>query len=167
MAVVACGSARTRIGVDRSVDFRAARTAVQRRTEVAHRTFATGLEVAAPRAIVVAVDTHDPLRPIDPELSEFEALASAAGAEIVERFVQKRERVDPGTLLGSGKAHEIADAVTERDAQLVLVLNDLRPRQRKNLERIIHVPIVDRTMLILDVFAQHARTREGKLPVEL
>ena len=70
-------------------------------------------------------------------------------------------------LVGSGKAHEIADAVKGLDANVVLVLNDLRPRQRKNLERVIPVPIVDRTMLILDVFAQHARTREGKLQVEL
>ncbi|MBV8639021.1 MAG: GTPase HflX [Candidatus Eremiobacteraeota bacterium] len=81
--------------------------------------------------------------------------------------MQKRAHVDPATLVGSGKAHEIADLVRERDAKLVLVLNDLRPRQRKNLEKIISVPIVDRTMLILDVFARHARSREGKLQVEL
>ncbi len=70
-------------------------------------------------------------------------------------------------LVGSGKAEEIAQRVKELDADLVLVLNDLRPRQRKNLERIVPVPIVDRTMLILDVFARHARSREGKLQVEL
>jgi GTPase len=81
--------------------------------------------------------------------------------------VQKREHLDPATLVGSGKAREIADLVKEQDAQLVLVLNDLRPRQRKNLEKVIPVPIVDRTMLILDVFARHARSREGKLQVEL
>ena len=81
--------------------------------------------------------------------------------------MQKRDAVDPATLVGSGKAREIAELVRERDAALVLVLNDLRPRQRKNLEKIITVPIVDRTMLILDVFARHARSREGKLQVEL
>ena len=81
--------------------------------------------------------------------------------------MQKRAHVDPATLVGSGKAHEIAQLVRERDADLVLVLNDLRPRQRKNLEKVISVPIVDRTMLILDVFARHARSREGKLQVEL
>ena len=75
--------------------------------------------------------------------------------------------MDPATLVGSGKAHEIAERVRELDATLVLVLNDVRPRQRKNLERVINVPIVDRTMLILDVFARHARSREGKLQVEL
>jgi GTP-binding protein HflX len=81
--------------------------------------------------------------------------------------VQRRERVDPASLIGSGKALELAELVKARDAELVIVLNDLRPRQRKNLERVIPVPIVDRTMLILDVFAQHARSREGKLQVEL
>jgi GTPase len=81
--------------------------------------------------------------------------------------VQKRERLDPATLVGSGKAREIADLVKEYDAELVIILNDLRPRQRKNLEKVIPVPLVDRTMLILDVFAQHARSREGKLQVEL
>ncbi len=120
-----------------------------------------------PRALVVAVDIEDPHRPIEPELLEFEALAEAAGADVVDRIVQRRERVDAATLVGSGKAHEIAERAKEVDAGLLLVLNDLRPRQRKNLERIVPLPIVDRTMLILDVFARHARSREGKLQVEL
>ena len=81
--------------------------------------------------------------------------------------MQKRERLDPASLVGSGKVDEIAALVRETRADLVLVLNDLRPRQRRNLEKIITVPIVDRTMLILDVFARHARSREGKLQVEL
>jgi GTP-binding protein HflX len=81
--------------------------------------------------------------------------------------VQKRPHVDPATLVGSGKAAEIAQLARDCDAGLVFVLSDLRPRQRKNLERIIPLPIVDRTMLILDVFARHARSREGKLQVEL
>jgi GTPase len=81
--------------------------------------------------------------------------------------VQRRDAVDPATLVGSGKAREIADRARVLDAGLLLVLNDLRPRQRKNLEKIVPLPIVDRTMLILDVFARHARSREGKLQVEL
>src|SRR5579862_5000622 len=119
------------------------------------------------RALVVAVDTHDPARPLEPELLEFEALAEAAGARIVDRIVQRRDAVDPATLVGSGKAREIAERARELDAELLLVLDDLRPRQRKNLEKIVPLPIVDRTMLILDVFARHARSREGKLQVEL
>lgn len=81
--------------------------------------------------------------------------------------MQKRAHVDPATLVGSGKAREIAELSKEVGATLLLVLNDLRPRQRKNLEKIVPLPIVDRTMLILDVFAQHACSREGKLQVEL
>lgn len=119
------------------------------------------------RAILAAVDTGNSKRPIDPELAEFEALASASGAEIVARAVQRRARVDASTLVGSGKAAEIADLAQQARAELLLVLNDLRPRQRKNLEKIVPCPIVDRTMLILDVFARHARSREGKLQVEL
>src|SRR5579872_1762904 len=123
--------------------------------------------VTASNALVVAVDTRDPARPLEPELLEFEALAQAAGARIAGRIVQRRDAVDPATLVGSGKAREIAERAEELDAGLLLVLNDLRPRQRKNLEKIVPLPIVDRTMLILDVFARHARSREGKLQVEL
>ncbi len=133
----------------------------------ARTTNAAGRAIVSARALLVAVDTQDPARPIEPELAEFEALAEAAGARVLERVVQKRDAIDPATLVGSGKAREIADLAKELRADLVLVLNDLRPRQRKNLEKTIPVPIVDRTMLILDVFARHARSREGKLQVEL
>ncbi len=122
---------------------------------------------AAQRGIVVAVDLGDPRRPLEPELEEFEALVRAAGAAVVGRIVQRRDALAPSTLVGSGKVHEIADAARDLGANVVLVLNDLRPRQRKGLERAIPVPIVDRTMVILDVFARHARSREGKLQVEL
>lgn len=96
-----------------------------------------------------------------------EALAAASGARVIERIVQKRAAVDPAYLVGTGKAREIADRVGELNGDVVLILNDLRPRQRRNLEKIVAVPIVDRTMLILDVFAQHARSREGRVQVEL
>ncbi|HET6274429.1 MAG TPA: GTPase HflX [Candidatus Cybelea sp.] len=118
-------------------------------------------------ALVVAVETRALHDVLEPELAEFEALAEAAGARILGRVLQRRENVDPATLVGSGKAREIAEQAEALDADLLLVLNDLRPRQRKNLEKIVPLPIVDRTMLILDVFARHARSREGKLQVEL
>jgi GTPase len=118
-------------------------------------------------ALVVAVETPAMAESIDSELAEFEALAHAAGTTIVERVVQRRDSVDPATLVGSGKAREIAQRAEELHAGLLLMLNDLRPRQRKNLEKIVPLPIVDRTMLILDVFARHARSSEGKLQVEL
>jgi GTP-binding protein HflX len=120
-----------------------------------------------PRGLVVAVDVGDPKRPLEPELIEFEALIEAAGATVVDRIVQRRSSVDASTLVGSGKAHEIAEHAAAIDASIVFVFNDLRTRQRKNLEKIVPLPIVDRTMLILDVFARHARSREGKLQVEL
>ncbi|MGH7747065.1 MAG: GTPase HflX, partial [Candidatus Dormibacteria bacterium] len=116
---------------------------------------------------MVAVDLHDPARPLAPELSEFEALIEAAGATIVDRVVQRLPAVDPATLVGSGKAREIAELAVERTATSLFVFNDLRPRQRTNLEKIVPIGIVDRTMVILDVFAQRARSREGKLQVEL
>ncbi len=98
---------------------------------------------------------------------EFEALIDAAGADVIERIIQRRPAVDPASMIGQGKVADVAARVQEVDANLVFFLNDLRPRQRKNLELRIAVPIIDRTMLILDVFAQHARSREGKLQVEL
>jgi GTPase len=113
------------------------------------------------------VDTQDPRRPIQPEVIELESLATACGVSILERIVQRRAAVDPATLIGSGKAQDVAALASELAADLIIVLNDLRPRQRKNLEKIIPLAIVDRTMLILDVFARHARSREGKLQVEL
>jgi GTP-binding protein HflX len=122
---------------------------------------------AAQRALVVAVDLQDPKRPLAPELAEFIALAKAAGASVVGEVVQKLAHVDPATLVGSGKAHEIAERAAELRADVLFVYNDLRPRQRTNLEKIVPLPIVDRTMLILDIFAQHARSREGQLQVEL
>ncbi len=94
-------------------------------------------------------------------------MIAAAGARVLERIVQRRPHVDPATLVGTGKAREIAERAEELGADLLFVLNDLRPRQRRNLEKIVPLPIVDRTMLILDVFARHARSREGKLQVEL
>lgn len=122
---------------------------------------------APQRALVVAVDLGDPQRPLAPELAEFVALAKAAGVTVVGEVVQKLAHVDPATMVGSGKAREIAERATELRADVLFVYNDLRPRQRTNLEKIVPLPIVDRTMLILDIFAQHARSREGQLQVEL
>jgi len=119
------------------------------------------------RALVVAVDLQDPKAPLPPQLDEFVALARAAGAEIVGIVAQRRAQVDPATLVGTGKAREIAETAAELGANALFIFNGLRPRQRTNLEKLVPLAIVDRTMLILDVFARHARSREGKLQVEL
>ncbi len=125
------------------------------------------MAAAKPRGLAVAVDLRDPRRPLEPELAEFEALIEAAGAQVVGHVVQRLDAVDPATLVGSGKAREIAELAETTGATSVFVFNDLRPRQRTNLEKIIPLAIVDRTMVILDIFAQRARSREGKLQVEL
>jgi GTP-binding protein HflX len=122
---------------------------------------------APQRALLVAVDLSDRAAPLGPELAEFAALVRAAGVVVVGEIVQRLSQVDPATLVGSGKAQEIAERATELNADAIFVFNDLRPRQRTNLEKIVPLPIVDRTMLILDIFAQHARSREGQLQVEL
>jgi GTP-binding protein HflX len=122
---------------------------------------------APQRALLVAVDLSDRSAPLAPELAEFSALVRAAGVTVAGEIVQKLAHVDPATLVGSGKAHEIAERAKELDADAIFIFNDLRPRQRTNLEKIIPLPLVDRTMLILDIFAQHARSREGQLQVEL
>ena len=119
------------------------------------------------RALLVAVDLGDRERPLAPEFIEFAALARAIGVVIAGETIQRLPHVDPATLVGSGKARQIADEARELRADVVLIFNDLRPRQRANLEKIVPLPIVDRTMLILDIFARHARSREGQLQVEL
>jgi GTP-binding protein HflX len=119
------------------------------------------------RALLVAVDLGDRNAPLAPEFAEFAALARATGVEIAGEMIQKLPHVDPATLFGSGKAREFAERAKELDVDVLMVFNDLRPRQRTNLEKIVPLPIVDRTMLILDIFAQHARSREGQLQVEL
>ncbi len=100
-------------------------------------------------------------------LAEFRELAVSAGAEIVGEFIQRRDRPDPATLLGIGKLQEIAGAVASSEADLVLVDHELSPSQQRNIENEVHARVIDRTQLILDIFARHARSREGQLQVEL
>ncbi len=119
------------------------------------------------RGILVAVDTGDRGHSLEAELDEYEALVTAAGAEIVARVVQRLPSVDPATLVGRGKARELAELAAETQATTLFVFNDLRPRQRTNLEAIVPLKIVDRSMVILDIFSLRARSREGQLQVEL
>ncbi|TGO05883.1 GTPase HflX [Serinibacter arcticus] len=100
-------------------------------------------------------------------LRELSALAETAGSEVLDGLLQKRRTPDPGTYLGSGKAAELAEIVAASGADTVVVDGDLAPSQRRSLEDVIKVKVVDRTALILDIFAQHAKSREGKAQVEL
>ena len=100
-------------------------------------------------------------------LAEFRELVSSAGAEVVAELMQRRARPDPATLIGQGKVEEIAGVSAANEADLVLFDHDLTPTQLRNLETELPCRVLDRTQLILDIFARHARTREGQLQVEL
>ncbi len=100
-------------------------------------------------------------------LAEFRELVSSAGGEVVAELLQRRPKPDPATLVGSGKVDEIAGAAAAARADLVLFDHDLTPTQLRNLEAALPCRVLDRTQLILDIFARHARTREGQLQVEL
>jgi GTP-binding protein HflX len=99
--------------------------------------------------------------------AEFRELVAGAGAEVVAEVGQRRPRPDPATLVGKGKVEEIAAVAESAGATLILFDHDLTPTQLRNLERELPVRVVDRTQLILDIFARHARSREGQLQVEL
>jgi GTP-binding protein HflX len=100
-------------------------------------------------------------------LRELAALAETAGSEVLDGLLQRRQKPDPGTYLGSGKARELKDIVAAAGADTVIADTELAPSQRRALEDIVKVKVIDRTALILDIFAQHAKSREGKAQVEL
>ena len=101
---------------------------------------------------------------LDPEteLDELRLLVHSAGADACAVLTGKRERPDVATFLGKGKAEELRDLVTSAQAEVVIVNHDLSPAQERNLEKMVSCRVLDRNGLILDIFAQRARTREGK-----
>jgi GTP-binding protein HflX len=103
----------------------------------------------------------------DESLAEFRELVASAGAEVAAELLQRRPRPDPATLIGAGKVEEIAGIAASTEADLILFDHDLSPTQLRNLEAALPCRVLDRTQLILDIFARHARTREGQLQVEL
>src|SRR6266850_200187 len=100
-------------------------------------------------------------------LDELRNLATSAGAHIAGEFSQHRDRPEPATLIGKGKLEELAGAAASVSADVILFDHDLSPSQQRNIERLVNTRVIDRTQLILDIFARHARTREGQLQVEL
>ena len=122
-----------------------------------------GPAIGAPGGSGQVRDTQD----ADTSLRELAALAQTAGSEVLDALIQKRDHPDPATYLGSGKARELADVVAAAGADTVIVDGELAPSQRRALEDVVGVKVVDRTALILDIFAQHAKSREGKAQVEL
>ena len=120
------------------------------------------------RIVLVGVTlAHETVAHTEAGLDELALLVATAGADVVERVMQRRVTPDPATYLGKGKADELADLCRAVDADTVVFDNDLSPAQQRNLERILGRTAIDRTAVILDIFAQNARTPEGRAQVEL
>jgi GTP-binding protein HflX len=119
------------------------------------------------RVVLIGVWTEGEVRQAENSLRELALLAETAGSEVLEGLMQRRGMPDPATYVGSGKAAELRDVVIATGADTVICDGELTPGQLRQLEEIVKVKVIDRTALILDIFAQHARSREGKAQVEL
>jgi len=136
-------------------------------TELADVTEVEYRQLRLERVVLVGLWARGPAEQAEVSLRELAALAETAGSQVLDGLLQRRPHPDPGTYLGSGKAAELADLVAAVGADTVIVDGDLAPSQRRALEDIVKVKVIDRTALILDIFAQHARSKEGKAQVEL
>src|SRR6202000_177304 len=119
------------------------------------------------RVVLIGVWTEGTQQNAENSLTELSRLAETAGSVVLDGLIQRRSRVDPATYVGAGKPHELADIVTASGADTVICDGELSPSQLRRLEGVVKVKVIDRTALILDIFAQHARSREGKAQVEL
>jgi GTP-binding protein HflX len=119
------------------------------------------------RVVLIGVWAEGSLASAENSLRELSRLAETAGSEVLDGLIQRRSRIDAATYVGSGKARELAGIVTAGGADTVICDGELTPSQLRNLEGVVRVKVIDRTALILDIFAQHARSREGKAQVEL
>ena len=124
-------------------------------------------ELRLERVVLIGVWAEGSLASAENSLRELSALAETAGSEVLDGLIQRRGRVDAATYVGSGKAHELAGIVAAAGADTVICDGELTPSQLRRLEGVVKVKVIDRTALILDIFAQHARSREGKAQVEL
>ena len=119
------------------------------------------------RVVLIGVWVEGSLASAENSLRELSRLAETAGSEVLDGLIQRRGRVDAATYIGSGKARELAGIVAAVGADTVICDGELTPSQLRRLEGVVQVKVIDRTALILDIFAQHARSREGKAQVEL
>jgi GTP-binding protein HflX len=119
------------------------------------------------RVVLIGVWTSGTLEAAEASLTELAALAETAGSQVLEGLVQRRSTPDAATFVGSGKARELRDIVVATGADTVICDGELTPGQLRRLEELVKVKVIDRTALILDIFAQHARSKEGKAQVEL
>jgi GTP-binding protein HflX len=135
-------------------------------TELADVTEVEYRQLRLERVVLAGVFNGD-MRDGENSLAELAALAETAGSQVLDALMQRRDQPDPGTFLGSGKAIELRDIVVDSGADTVICDGELSPSQRRALEDVVKVKVIDRTALILDIFAQHARSREGKAQVTL
>ena len=119
------------------------------------------------KVVLVGVWTEGSAQDAENSLKELAALAETAGSEVMDGLIQRRDKPDPATYIGSGKVMELRQAVINTGADTVVCDGELSPAQLRNLEGKAKVKVIDRTALILDIFAQHAKSREGKAQVEL
>jgi GTP-binding protein HflX len=119
------------------------------------------------KVVLVGVWTEGTAQDAENSLKELAALAETAGSEVLDGLIQRRDKADPATFIGSGKVMELRQSVVNTGADTVICDGELSPAQLRNLESKVKVKVVDRTALILDIFAQHAKSREGKAQVEL
>jgi GTP-binding protein HflX len=136
-------------------------TELQDVTEVEYR------RLRLERVVLAGISTAVAAQDAEISLRELAALAETAGSVVLEGVLQRRDTPDPGTWLGSGKAEELRQLVAATGADTVICDGDLSPSQRRGLEDVVKVKVIDRTALILDIFAQHAKSSEGKAQVEL
>ena len=136
-------------------------TQLQNITEVENR------ELQLERVVLVGVWTEGTSEMAENSLAELKALAETAGSEVMEGIIQRRDKPDPATYIGSGKVEELRQVVLATGADTVICDGELSPSQLRQLEEKVKVKVVDRTALILDIFAQHAKSKEGKAQVEL
>ena len=119
------------------------------------------------KVVLVGVWTTGSATEVENSMKELAALAETAGSQVMEGFIQRRDRADPSTYIGSGKVEEVRQSVIATGADTVVCDGELSPAQLRSLESKLKVKVIDRTALILDIFAQHAKSREGKAQVEL
>jgi GTP-binding protein HflX len=149
------------------LDRQALRRVVGLSTELADVTEVEYRQLRLERVVLVGVWTEGTARDAENSLAELAALAETAGSQVLDVLVQRRSRPDPATYVGSGKVEELRDAVVASGADTVICDGELAPAQLRALEDRVKVKVVDRTALILDIFAQHAKSKEGKTQVEL
>lgn len=136
-------------------------------TELADVTEVEYRQLRLERIVLAGLWTSGTAQDAENSLRELAALAETAGSDVLDGVLQRRQNPDPGTYLGSGKAAELRDIVAAEGADTVVCDGELSPSQRRGLEDIVKVKVIDRTALILDIFAQHAKSKEGKAQVEL